>query len=63
MADDLSKQGPADRIRISVKQYHERRYWVGALGVSEKRLREAVKEVGPMVKDVKAFLIKKIEEA
>jgi hypothetical protein len=43
MADDLSKRGPADRIRINVNERHEVNYWTRELGVTEARLRELVK--------------------
>lgn len=63
MSDDLTKQGKADRIRINVKQGHERIYWCKALHVTQKDLRAIVRIVGPMVADVKAYLIARIEEA
>lgn len=63
MTDNLRKRGKADRIRIAVTQRHELRHWCAALGVTQERLREAVREVGPMVADVKRYLIRQIERA
>jgi len=61
--DDKRKRGKPDRDRIAVHTYYERRDWSNALGITQARLREAVKAVGPMVKDVKAYLVKRINEA
>lgn len=52
-----------DSFRIAVMQRHERVYWSRAFGITQNRLREAVKHVGPMVVDVKGWLIKQIEDA
>jgi len=46
-----------------VHQYYERRDWANKLGITQARLREAVKAVGPMVEDVKQYLIEKIRNA
>jgi hypothetical protein len=56
MADDLSKKGPADRNKINVNEEWECKYWCKELDVTEKELKEAVKKVGPTVKDVKKQL-------
>jgi len=56
MVDDLRNRGPADRARINVNEAWERGYWMGVLGVSEAKLREAVKAVGVMVVDVRRYL-------
>ena len=63
MTDDTTKRGKPDRIRINVRQVFERRYWTKAFGVTEATLREAVKAVGPMVVDVKEWLVERIENA
>lgn len=63
MPDDPRKRGKPDRIRINVNQRHELRYWAAALGVTQERLREAVRQVGPMVAAVKRYLIEQIERA
>ena len=56
MSDNLSKTGKADDIRINIHQNHEVRYWSQTLGVSPERLKEAVRAVGLMVRDVKRHL-------
>ncbi len=56
MSDDLSKRGPQDRSRINVNEAHELRYWTQALGVTEAKLREAVKAVGPSATAVREHL-------
>lgn len=56
MADDLKNTGKQDDIRINVNQTWELKRWSEKLGVSEEKLRQAVKAVGPMVKDVKKYL-------
>lgn len=56
MADDLTKTGRADDTRINIHQDYEARYWSQQLGVTIDRLREAVRAVGPMVRDVKRYL-------
>jgi len=58
MSDDLTNRGPQDRARINVNEDHELRYWTKELGVSEERLREAVKAVGVSVEAVKEHLKK-----
>lgn len=58
MSDNLNKTGKGDDIRINVNQQHELNYWTKELGVTEERLREAVKAVGPMVADVRKYLSK-----
>lgn len=63
MADDPKKRGKPDRIRIHVNQPHERRYWCKRLEASHTYLKWLVKKVGPMVKDVKAEMIRRIEAA
>lgn len=56
MADDLSKRGPPDGIRINVNEEWEVRDWSKHFGVSADQLRAAVKVVGVMAKDVKRYL-------
>jgi len=46
MSDNKTKHGASDRNLISLGEEHEVRYWTKALGVSEQRLRDAVKKVG-----------------
>ena len=56
MADDKTKKAPQDGQRINVSEDYELRYWTETLGVSADRLREIVKRVGPMAKDVRSAL-------
>ena len=56
MADDPSKRGEADRIRVNVHEAHEMEYWTKKFGCSADQLIAAVKDVGVMVKDVEAYL-------
>ena len=56
MPDDIGHRGQKDRQRIDVSQEHECRYWSERFGVSPERLRQAVKEAGPMVEDVRNHL-------
>lgn len=63
MPDDPKKRGPADRKRIAIRQVFERNYWCKAFGITQGTLREACKAAGPMVVDVKKWLVEKIEDA
>lgn len=58
MSDDLTNRGPQDRARINVNEDHELRYWTEELGVSEQRLKEAVKAAGVSVEAVREHLRK-----
>lgn len=58
MSDDLKNTGKQDDIRINVNQTHEVTYWTKTLDVSPERLKKAVVAVGPIVKDVRAWLSK-----
>lgn len=58
MSDDKTKTGAPDRTRINVNEPYELAYWTKELGVSEKRLREAVAAAGVMVSAVRAHLRK-----
>jgi len=49
MSDDLSKQGMQDRTRINTSEDYEVRYWSEKFGVSQDRLKAAVKKVGNSV--------------
>ena len=59
MSDDKTKRGPADANRINVNEDYEVQYWTKEFGVSEGALREAVKRVGVMKKDVSEELRRK----
>ncbi|MCD9098030.1 DUF3606 domain-containing protein [Luteimonas fraxinea] len=56
MADDLTKRGPPDGIRINVNEAWELRDWSKHFGVTPDALKAAVKAVGVMSKDVKRHL-------
>ena len=58
MADDLTKRGQADRLRINVDEKDELDYWTKELGVSEPRLRQLVHNHGDMAADIRAALRK-----
>ena len=56
MADDKTKRGPADRLRINVNEDYELTYWTNELGVSEARLRQLVHSHGVMAADIRKAL-------
>ena len=56
MSDDLKKKGRGDDIRINIHQQHEVDFWTRELKTNSWKLKQAVKAVGPMVKDVKNWL-------
>ena len=56
MPDDKSKTGQPDRTRINVNEPYELDYWVKHFGVTQQSIKDAVKKVGVMVKDVKKAL-------
>jgi hypothetical protein len=56
MPDNLKNTGQQDDERINVNQPWELRDWAKKLKISKEKLIEVVKQVGPMVKDVKKFL-------
>ena len=58
MADDLDRTGPEDANKININQDWEIRYWCKKLGLTKEELIAAVKAVGPMVEDVKAYIAK-----
>jgi hypothetical protein len=59
MADDLNNRGPRDRERINVHESWELEWWTKDLKCTEAQLKDAVKAVGVMVKDVRAYLAKR----
>lgn len=56
MNDDKKNRGEPDRSLISLKEKYEVDYWTKKFGVSEAKLREAVKAVGPSVDKVRQYL-------
>lgn len=59
MSDDKKKVGKADRDRINLSEEYEVRDWAEKYNITPKELRDAVNEVGPMAKDVEAYLKKR----
>jgi hypothetical protein len=56
MADNLNIKGPEDRTRINTKEDWEVKYWSQKFDVSADRLRDAVRSVGTMARDVARHL-------
>lgn len=56
--DDKNKRGPQDASKVNVNEDYELRYWTKRFNISEERLREAVKEVGPSVSAIEEYLKK-----
>ena len=56
MSDNLKINQPEDPTKINVNQQWEIDFWTKTLGVSEMQLRNAVRVVGPLVKEVKKNL-------
>ncbi len=56
MSDDKDKVGQHDRDRINSRENYEIFDWATKFGVSQERLKEALKKVGPMVADVRKEL-------
>ena len=56
MTDDLKRKSPEDPTKINVNQQWELNYWCNKFNVTESQLKQAVKAVGVMVKDVKKHL-------
>jgi hypothetical protein len=56
MADDKTKRGKADRLRINLGERFEFDRWKKTLAISGQQLSAAVRKVGPMVEKVKAYL-------
>ena len=56
MTDDKTDRGNPDRQRISLSEDYEVRDWADKFGVSQDRLREAVRQVGNEADEVQRFL-------
>ena len=59
MSDNKSMSRRSDRDRININESYELRDWAEKYNITAKQLIEAVKEVGPMAKDVEAYLKKR----
>lgn len=55
MSDDKTKTGKADDIRINVRQRWEVAYWTRKFKCSPAELRAAVREAGPMARNVQRY--------
>jgi Protein of unknown function (DUF3606) len=58
MADDKSKSGNADRLRINIHETYELRDWSKKFGVTVDELKEAAYSAGPMADAVERYLNK-----
>jgi hypothetical protein len=56
MSDNLGRTQPEDPTKINLHQEWEIRYWCKVLGVTEAKLREAVRAVGNSVAAVRRYL-------
>jgi hypothetical protein len=56
MSDDLTKTGPQDANKINLNETWEVNDWCKKFGITETKLREAVKAVGTSVAAVKTYL-------
>jgi len=56
MSDDKTRTGGQDRLRINVHEDYELRDWSKRLGVTSERLKELVKQHGPMAADIRKVL-------
>ena len=56
MADDKSKHGPQDALRVNVHEDYEVRYWTKKFGCTAEELKASVKKVGVMAADVEKEL-------
>jgi hypothetical protein len=52
MADDKTKKGTADAVRINIGEAYEVTYWTNKLGVTPEQLKAAAAKVGPMSSDI-----------
>ena len=59
MSDNKNLKTKADRDRINLSEDYEVRDWADKFNITSKELRDAVKNAGPMAKDVEAYLKKR----
>ena len=57
--DSKKDTGRPDRDRINVNEDYELQDWSDKFGVTRDELKNALQAVGPMAKDVEAYLRKK----
>jgi hypothetical protein len=57
MPDNLKRREPEDPTKININQAYEVGYWMQSLGISDEDvLRRAVRDVGPLVTNVRKWL-------
>ena len=56
MADDKSKPGVPERIRMDVSEAYELSDWSRKFGVTREQLKAAVKAVGTNAADIERYL-------
>ena len=56
MPDDKHKRGKPDRIRVSANEPYEVRYVAEKKNLPVPLVRNVIKQVGPMRKDVESYL-------
>lgn len=56
MSDNLQKKRPQDASKVNVHEAWEVAYWCKEFGVTESKLKEAVKAVGVSAAAVKKYL-------
>ena len=50
---------PYDLTHVNVNHYYDLQYWMNRFSVTEDKLREALKEVGPVTADIEEYLVQK----
>ncbi|HEU5053047.1 MAG TPA: DUF3606 domain-containing protein [Hanamia sp.] len=56
MPDNKNNRGKSDRSRIDISEPYELEYWKKRLGITTDQLKRVIEKVGPMSKDVEAYL-------
>lgn len=59
MSDNKNDIGKRDRERIDISEPYELEYWKKRLGITTEQLKQVIQKVGPMTKDVEAYLSSK----
>jgi hypothetical protein len=56
MKEEINKTGIGENEKIDMSQPDEASYWTAELGVTSEKIIQAIRRVGPAVKDVKRYL-------
>lgn len=56
MPDNKNNKGKNDRSRIDISEPYELEYWKKRLGITTGQLRKVIDKVGPVSRDVEAYL-------